>query len=149
MTDWEHALEHGPLHRFRDWPVSSVRRTPGVYTVWDQDGRLVYVGIAIEGMNGLRGRLASHANGRRSEDTFNVYVADRFVLPKLTRSEICKISTGALSFDGLVKKYNRGHLTFRVHETATAAEAADIEQKIKAGQWLAGEPFLNPRPRSG
>ena len=145
MSDrWEHDLEHGPFHRFRDWPIESVRQTPGVYTIWDQGGRLIYVGIAKKGKKGLRGRLGDHANGGRGGDRFNVYVADRFVLSQLTLPQISEISAGALSFDSLVKEYNHNHLAFRVHETATDTEAKDIEKTIKAGNWPAGKPFLNP-----
>ena len=145
MSDrWKHDLAQGALHRFRDWPIKSMRQTPGAYTIWDQAGRLIYVGIAKEGKKGLRGRLGDHANGGRGGDRFNVYVADRFVLQQLTPSQISEISAGALSFDSLVKEYNHDHFAFRVHETATDTEAKDIEKTIKAGHWPAGRPFLNP-----
>ena len=121
-----------------------MRQTPGAYTIWDPAGRLIYVGIAKEGKKGLRGRLGDHANGGRGGDRFNVYVADRFVLPQLTPSQISEIGAGALSFDSLVKEYNHDHFAFRVHETATETEAKDIEETIKSGHWPAGKPFLNP-----
>ena len=140
--DWRHDLEHGPLHRFEDWPVESVPREPGVYTIRDQ-GRFIYVGIA-EGKKGLRGRLGSHAGGRRGGDQFNVYVADRLVLPLLERSQIDEIADGKLSFDGLVKNYVRKHLGFRFH-VCTPADARKIEETIKAGQWPPGKPLLNPQ----
>jgi len=42
-------LEHGPLHRFADY-ATLVDVIPGsgagVYTIWDDEGGLVYVGIA-------------------------------------------------------------------------------------------------------
>ena len=78
VTDCMHELESGRLHRFGDWPIETVPESPGVYTVWDQAGRFIYVGKATTG--GLFGRLKSRANGRRGGDQFSVYVADRFVL---------------------------------------------------------------------
>ncbi len=69
MPDWKRDLKRGQLYRFRDWP--QVRRDvptkPGVYTIWDQEGRFIYVGIATE-RRGLCARLAEHANGGRGGD---------------------------------------------------------------------------------
>src|SRR3954454_17261883 len=84
------SLETGEPHRFADWPVAAVPRTGAIaYTVWDREGRLVYVGMArrrgerSRASTGPFGRLASHASGRRSGDQFCVYVCDRLVLPAL------------------------------------------------------------------
>lgn len=138
--DWRHDLEHGSLHRFEDWPVESVPREPGVYTIWEQD-HFIYVGKS----EGLRGRLETHARGKRGNDQFNVYVADRFVLPRLERSQIDKIADGKLSFDGLVKDYVREHLGFRFHVCTPDDDApSHIEEEIKAGEWPPGKPLLNP-----
>src|SRR3954463_8452990 len=86
-------LEHGPLHRFADYATLTdviPGSGAGVYTIWDDEGGLVYAGIA--GRNpagkGLASRLRSHASGRRSGDQFCVYVADHYVLPELTREQI-------------------------------------------------------------
>ena len=144
--DWRHDLEHGSLHRFEDWPVESVPREPGVYTIWEQD-HFIYVGIAKSGIEkgkGLRGRLESHARGKRGNDQFNVYVADRFVLPQLEPSEITAIANGTLSFDRRIKNYIREHLGFRFHVCTSAADASDIEKKIKGGKWPPRKPLLNP-----
>lgn len=94
-------LELGLFYRFSEWPVAAVpRHAAGVYTVWESDGRLTYVGMAGRAADantvarweshsarprGLWGRLNSHASGRRSGDQFNVYVADRLVLPSITQ----------------------------------------------------------------
>ncbi len=146
MANWKRDLEHGQLHQFRGW--LQVRRTVptkegGVYTIWDQDGSFIYVGMATKN-RGLRGRLAEHANGNRAGDRFNVYIADRLVLPLLEPSQLADISAGTLSFDGQVKAYVRDHLAFRVHMTATDEEARKIEAVIKAGRWPGGSPSLNP-----
>ena len=143
--DWRHDLEHGSLHRFMDdRSVKGVPREPGAYTIWEQD-HFIYVGIA-EGKKGLRGRLGSHAGGRRSGDQFAVYVADRFVLPQLERPQIDEIAAGAPLLDDLVKNYIRKHLGFRFHVCTPDDDApSHIEGTIKAGEWPPGKPLLNPR----
>lgn len=105
-------LAHGPLHWFREWPNAEVPPFgAGVYTVWDDAGTLIYVGMSGRTITidtqprtkpyGLYTRLASHAGGRRSGDQFCVYVADRLVLPSLTAEQVRLIGAGALEFDAL------------------------------------------------
>ena len=57
------ALRIGALHSFSDFhDIEDLPRTgAGVYTIWDQDGQLVYVGIAGRNLTGkgLHGRLKS------------------------------------------------------------------------------------------
>src|SRR4051794_14870020 len=110
-------LRAGPLHRFEDAIGASIPATgAGIYTVWDGDGRLVYVGVA--GRNpqsaGLASRLRSHASGRRSGDQFCVYVADHYVLPNLSREQVHAIAASELSMDALVRETVRGSFSFRV-----------------------------------
>src|SRR5215203_6780390 len=102
-------LEHGPPHSFADFATLAALipgSGAGVYTIWDDDGGLVYAGIA--GRNpagkGLASRLRSHASGRRSGDQFCVYVADHYVLPDLTREQIEAIRDSRLSMDTLVRE---------------------------------------------
>ena len=75
-------LESGRAYRFAHHstltdviPGSSA----GVYTIWDDAGELIYVGVA--GRNpqgkGLASRLRSHASRRRNGDQFCVYGSRR------------------------------------------------------------------------
>ena len=95
-------LTSGPRHLFFDWPVAEVPEVAaGLYSIWKGD-QFVYIGMSgrsatpeelerrrqIGKTFGLFNRLAAHASGRRSGDQFCVYVADVFVLPQLTTSEI-------------------------------------------------------------
>src|SRR4051794_4752510 len=111
------ALLDGQAHRFADTlSVEIPRSGAGVYTIWDEDGKLVYVGVAgrnPEG-SGLASRLRSHASGRRSGDQFCVYVADHYVLPELSREQIQAIAEGQLSLDKLVREKVHRSFTFRV-----------------------------------
>src|SRR5271166_936716 len=90
MQLWDDSfspLGRGTLYSFRDWPNPDVpRHGAGVYTIWHQDGRFIYVGMSGRAITkdtaarntpfGIYTRLRSHASGRRSGDQFCVYVAD-------------------------------------------------------------------------
>jgi hypothetical protein len=136
----------GPLAWFRDWPNLAVPAdTPGVYTIWAID-RLVYVGIAVRS---LRGRLASHASGKRGGDQFCVYVADRFVLPAFTPDDIKAISSRKVSFDALVRRYIHEHFGYRWIAVADALAARQLEKAIRTGALPVGLPLLNPKVLPG
>ena len=149
------ALADGPLRWFRDWPDASVPSFgAGVYTIWDTDGRFIYVGMSGRGIkagmaipnrpHGLVTRLHSHAQGRRSGDQFCVYVADRFVLPTLSKQNVDEIASGIHSLDAHVRLYIHQHLGYRFSLCGDGAEAVAIEREIKLGEWLHGKPLLNP-----
>ena len=146
MTNWKHDLEHSEPHWFSEWEQTkdSIARQPGVYTVWDKNGRFLYVGTAW-GKEGLRGRLSQHARGARHQDKFSVDIADRCLLRGLCRSQIDGIDAGDLKFDNLVKEYVRDNLAFRYTTTTTKEDATSIETAIKAGRWPASKkPLFNP-----
>ena len=152
-------LSQGPIFPFADWPNPEVPPVAaGVYTVWDQQGQYVYVGMSGRGMTeqalktaaggkrkGLWTRLASHASGRRSGDQFCVYVADRLVLPTLSSHDIKSIATKEQSFDARVKDYIRENLSYRFVVVESGSVALEIEHAAAfdglTGQW----PLLNPR----
>lgn len=141
------ALADGALHPFANFhDIAELPRTgAGVYTIWDDQGRLVYVGIAGRNIvgKGLHGRLRSHYQGRRSGNQFCVYVADRYVLPELTRNECAAIGDGTLSMDQKTRDYVRQHFAFRWAATDDYAGAMTLEDAVKAGA-LGEEPLLNP-----
>ena len=132
-TDAITQLCCGPTFQFRDWPNPNVPDGAiGVYTIWDLEARLIYVGMSGRQPRtdrvrwGLRTRLASHAAGRRSGDQFCVYVADRLVLPSLTTDQIAKIGLGELSLDALVRVYIHANLTYRFVTLDTTAGARHV-----------------------
>jgi hypothetical protein len=156
-----HALESGPLYRFRDWPNSIVPNVSiGVYTIW-RDKSLVYVGMSgrqfsrtetVEssqprGRKGLSTRLKSHAGGQRSGNQFCVYVGDRFVLATLSQEQIAGIAAGSVYLDELIRDFIRDELAYRFVVLPTASQAFDLEARVKAGALKAGPPLLNPRIR--
>lgn len=109
MADLTAELEHGGLHRFADFPTLAdlPRQGAAIYTIWDDAGAFIYVGVAGRNPSGKRGpwgRLRSHWNGRRSGDQFCVYVADHYVLPELTREQVEAIAAqeSTLFMDDLV-----------------------------------------------
>lgn len=144
------ALQIAPVLWFADWPANAVavpRAGSAVYTVWDRAGAFVYVGMSGRSTGatgaGPFGRLNSHANGRRSGDQFNVYVSDRFVLPRV-HNRIPEIATGTLSLDKLTRDYIRAELGFRVMALPNPADAFTLERRLQRGEWAAGRPILNP-----
>lgn len=149
------ALLESPLLRFSEWPKTTVPTFgAGVYTIWHQDGRFIYVGMSGRGItaetqrrnapHGIYTRLHSHASGRRSGDQFCVYIADRFVLPTLTAEDVQAIASGRHQMDAFVRRYIHENLGYRYvmlpdGETAYAAEAT-----IRSGAWGHERPLLNP-----
>ena len=153
------ALVTGPVFRFADWPNDQVpRRAAGVYTIWRQE-EFIYVGMSGRGakaedfvagqgnetqVKGLWTRLGSHASGRRSGDQFNVYICDRFVVPRLTARQQRDIGEGRLLLDQMTKDFIRGHLSYRFAVYPGGAEALTTERALRAGRSPAGPPYLNP-----
>jgi hypothetical protein len=93
---------------------------------------------------GLYTRLQSHASGRRSGDQFCVYVADRLVLPTLSRDEIAAIASGRHSMDAFVRRYVHENLRYRFAMLPDGASAYAVEAAIKNNTWEFGCPVLNP-----
>ena len=148
------ALEHGPLHRFSDFPelADIPRAGAAVYTVWDDAGGLVYAGVSGRSRTsktGPWGRLRSHWIGRRSSDQFCVYVADHYVLPGLTREQVDAIADAepSLFLDDLVAAVIRKRFAFRVVVVPDYSTALGVERSIKSGVLAAGRPRLNPNKR--
>jgi hypothetical protein len=148
-------LSRSTAYSFADWPNPSVPAFgAGVYTVWHNDGRFIYVGMSGRGITaetirrntpqGLYTRLQSHAHGRRSGDQFCVYVADRFVLPTLSQQDIAAIASGRHPMDTFVRRYIHENLSYRFVMLPDGAAAYAIETAIKSGEWEHGRPLLNP-----
>ena len=148
-------LSHGALHPFSSWPNPSVPTFgAGVYSIWHSDGRFIYVSMSGRGIaattprrnkpQGIYTRLHSHAMGRRSGDQFCVYIADRFVLPTLSKEDITAIATGRHQMDAFVRRYIHENLSYRFVMLPDAARAFAVEAKLKSGEWAYGRPLLNP-----
>lgn len=148
-------LSRGTAYLFADWPNALVPTFgAGVYTIWHNDGRFIYVGMSGRGMTaetlrritprGIFTRLQSHASGRRSGDQFCVYVADRLVLPTISANDIDAIVSGRHQMDAFVRRYIHENLCYRFVMLPDGAAAFAMETAIKSGQWEHGRPFLNP-----
>ena len=151
------TLADGPIHWFRDWPHASVPSFgAGIYTIWDNDGRFIYVAMSGRGTtrgtavrkqsHGLVTRLRRHARGKRSGDQFCVYVADRFVLSALSAEEIAGIASGRHSLDVYIRQYIHKYLGYRYSLCGDGVEASVIERQIRRGGWRSGKPLLNSLP---
>ena len=144
------VLGLGPIHWFSDWPVRELPLSGSVvYTIWDRSDVFVYAGMAGRNVTtstkskGPFGRLESHASGRRSGDQFNIYVCDRFVLPRV-HNRIPEIAEGRLSLDQMTREFIRAELGFRFVAVASPAEAFALERRLQRGEWPSGRPVLNP-----
>jgi hypothetical protein len=148
-------LGRGATHSFANWPNPSVPTFgAGVYTIWHKDRRFIYIGMSGRGITtetirrntpqGIYTRLQSHASGRRSGDQFCVYVADRLVLPTLTRTDIADIASGRHQMDAFVRRCTHENLSYRFVVLPDGAAAYALEAAIKSGEWEHGRPLLNP-----
>src|SRR5215468_5242955 len=149
-------LSRSVAYSFASWPNPSVPAFgAGVYTIWHNDGRFIYVGMSGRGITaetirrntpqGINTRLRSHVSGRRSGDQFCVYVADRLVLPKLSQEDIAAIASGRHQMDAFVRRYIHDNLTYRFVILPDGVAAYGLEASIKDGKWEHGRPLLNPR----
>ena len=82
--------------------------------------------------------------GRRSGDQFNVYICDRFVIPRLRLEELRQIGTGELLLDQMTRAYIRDHVGFRYLICPDGARAVALERQVREGALAAGRPYLNP-----
>ena len=135
---------------FREWPnpnVSAVdagvyvarrRSTDLCWYVWQkyrQQHRKKY---------GLMTRLESHAKGRLSGDQFNVYVANRFVVPSLTAEQQSQMSAGSLTLDILTRQFIHQYFQYQYLIVDHSKEAFAIERLCQAGYIFNQKPYLNP-----
>ncbi len=152
------ALQAGALHHFSARPHPGIPAfAAGVYAIWLDGSVFAYAGMAGRSIapgtvdngkrSGLASRLASHASGRRSGDQFCVYVADRLVMPVLTRDEVEAIAAGRVSFDRRLRDFIRDRMGYRFVVLSSGAEARAVEATLRAGQWAPGAPLLNPSRR--
>jgi predicted GIY-YIG superfamily endonuclease len=134
------ALGDGEQYTFASGLGSVPREAVGVYTIWQVTGDFIYVGMSAN----LWERLSAHASGRRSGDQFCVYVCDRFVVPTLTAVQQAAVGRGELSLDRLTRDYVRGQLMYRFVLCPDVPVARALERAVRAGELVAGRPYLNP-----
>ena len=124
-----------------------------IYTVWDEDERFVYVGIAgtqdkpVEERN-PRSRIKEHITGRRSGNQFCCYVHDYYVIPQLIKSG--KFERKKRQLDILTKEYIHKHLRYRVkgfQSEDSVKIVRDLEKEIQKG-FFGSPPILNGLPDS-
>ena len=148
-------LSRSLARSFANWPDAAVPTFgAGVYTIWDNEERFIYVGMSGRGITaetlrrntpqGIYTRLGSHASGRRSGDQFCVYVSDRLVLPILTDDDIEAIGSGRHQMDAFVRRYIHENLRYRFVTMPDGAAAYALESALKNGKWEHGRPLLNP-----
>ena len=93
---------------------------------------------------GLVTRLESHAKGRLSGDQFNVYVANRFVVPSLTAEQQSQMSSGSLTLDILTRQFIHHYFQYQYLIVGQSKEAFAIKRLCQAGYIFNQKPYLNP-----
>lgn len=123
----------------------------GVYVVWQGD-LLIYAGMSGRQIEknlgkkkyGLITRLDSHAKGRLSGDQFNVYVANRLVVPKLVPDQFVEFAEGTLTLDLLTRQYIHENFEYQYLIVKASAEAFQLERLCQNGAVFGQKPYLNP-----
>lgn len=162
MEELATQLANAPSFKFGDWPNELIPRiAPGVYAIYDENDKFIYVGMAgatldksrieeltkISGRkSGLFDRLSFHASGYRSGDRFNIYICDLFVLKHLTKSQIDSISKQALSLDSINKDFIRGNLSYSFIVTENTV-VRDLEDYIQRNGLNGELPSINAKGR--
>ena len=133
---------------FRDWPNPTVPAVAaGVYVVWQGD-QLIYAGMSGRQIEknlgkkkyGLVTRLDSHAKGRLSGDQFNVYVANRLVIPRLEQSQLPRFADGSLTLDLLTRQYIHQYFQYQYLIVKASAEAFQLERLCQNGAVFGQKP---------
>ena len=77
-------------------------------------------------------------------DQFNVYVANRFVVPSLTAEQQSQMSTGLLTLDVLTRQFIHQYFQYQYLIVDHSKEAFAIERLCQAGYIFNQKPYLNP-----
>ena len=139
--------------KFKNWPKKNFPSVAaGVYVIWD-DQTLLYVGTAGKDLDkaqksgknkfGLITRLNSHASGRSAGDQFCSLLANRIVIPSLTKSQIIKFKEGSVTLDQMTKKYIRSYLEYQYLVVENFQDAIDLEMHSIRGAVFSTKPLLN------
>ena len=124
-----------------------------MYVIWD-DQTLLYVGTAGKDLDkaqksgknkfGLITRINSHASGRTAGDQFCSLLANRIVIPSLTKTQIIKFKEGSVTLDQMTKKFIRTHLEYQYLIVDKSQDAYDLEMHCRKGSVFGSKPLLNP-----
>ena len=139
--------------KFKNWPKKNFPTVAaGVYVIWD-DQTLLYVGTAGKDLAkaqksgkkkfGLITRLNTHASGRTAGDQFCSLLANRIVIPSITKTQIIKFKEGSVTLDQMTKKYIRSNLEYQYLVVENFQDAIDLEMHSIRGAVFSTKPLLN------
>lgn len=119
-----------------------------IYTVWDIENTLLYVGVAglqrqPSQRNPLK-KMESIASGQRQKEPFCLLIHDRYVIPTLvTKGHIDPVP---LDLDKATREFIHGNLFFRfAHFTdeVSASVVRHYQKEIRRGSYGFPPPILN------
>ena len=148
-------LAQSTTHEFSDWPNSAVPAFgAGVYTIWHNDGRFIYVGMS--------GRGITVRNGSSKHTPWSLHTTPKpRQWPTQWRSVLCLRSRPPCPADTIAGRHRRNclrassdgcvrasvhpqNLCYRFVMLPDGAAAYAVETAIKNGEWENGRPLLNP-----
>lgn len=132
-------------HKFSDWDSKKSNipeNVAGIYTIWFEE-IFIYAGMADKN---LRGRLNSHASGRRGGDQFCCYICDRYIVPDLNNEERDKLRNGNKE---LLNKKNHHfihkNLSYQYQTISEDGIVRIMEDSLRKGETDIGKPLINPK----
>jgi hypothetical protein len=148
-------LSRGTAYPFADWPNRAVPIFgAGVYTIWHNDGRFIYVGMSGRGImaetthrNTPQGIYTPSKPCQRTQEWRSVLClrcrpacTPDFIFGR----HITAIASGRHQMDAFVRRYIHEYLCYRFVMLPDGAAAYALEAAIKGGKWEHGRPLLNP-----
>lgn len=130
--------------------VEEIPLSPGSYSIWHDDGRLLYVGLAgvrwtsenPSKYSTLRQRLNDHLDARRA-DVLTSYLFERVVASALNGQALTAMGDGSLSIRDLVRDLFRTSVRIAWCVTDDYATARLVESAGRSGG-LGSLPLINP-----
>ncbi len=98
--------------------------------------------VPVDYRKGLYDRLNQHSLGGLSGDKMNVYIAERFIAPNLTKCQKEQLASGCLSLDQPTYDFVSNELSYKFCLTKSN-EAKKLEKMIISGITRLGKPLLN------
>lgn len=148
--EWKRSLAFAEAVPVPQIDQKSLPKTPGVYTIWEDSGMLVYAGLAgvrwtsespkVSGT--LHRRLRDHLSAHRA-DVLTSYLFERRVCEYISLDEVRAMATGKYSIRDQVLDYLHDHALVTWVCTTDYLSAKRMEDAVRSGA-LGCWPLINP-----
>jgi hypothetical protein len=138
-------LINSEKHKFSDWDNEKSNipeNVAGIYTIWFEE-TFIYAGMADKN---LRGRLNSHASGRRGGDQFCCYICDRYIVPDLEKEDDDELRKGNKDLlNNMNRAFIRKNLSYQYQTISEDSIVRIMEDSLRKGETDIGKPLINPK----